>query len=171
MSVTIPSAPAARQAETRRRVIVSRPGTIEIIDDAAIEPAPNEALISMLVSGVCGSDLHAAQGKHPMVPLPYFPGHEVVGVVQAVGTDVTGIAPGMRVTPEPTLICGECKPCRTGRENICERLRFFGCGYSEGGMADTFTIPAQRLHVVPDDLTDRGASCQYARQMIPACLI
>jgi threonine dehydrogenase-like Zn-dependent dehydrogenase len=47
--------------------------------------------------------------------------------------------------------------CVTGRENICERLAFFGCGYAEGGMADAFTIPARRLHIVPDDLTDLQA--------------
>ena len=92
-----------------------------------------------------------------MVPLPYFPGHEVVGVVRAVGAGVTNVTPGMRVTPEPTLPCGDCKMCSTGRENICENLQFFGFGHSEGGMADFFSVPASRLHIVPDDLTDQQA--------------
>jgi 2-desacetyl-2-hydroxyethyl bacteriochlorophyllide A dehydrogenase len=141
----------------RRRVVVTRPAAIELVDAAAIEPGPGEALISMKVGGVCGSDLHAAAGLHPMIPLPYFPGHEVVGVVERVGTGVDGLTVGMRVTPEPTLPCGTCKLCLTGRENICENLQFFGCGYAEGGMADSFTVPARRLHVIPEDLTDLQA--------------
>jgi len=47
--------------------------------------------------------------------------------------------------------------CSTGRENICENLQFFGCGYAEGGLADFFTLPASRLHIIPDDLTDQQA--------------
>jgi len=142
---------------TRRRVIVTQPNTVEIIESVIPEPAPGEALVSLSIGGVCGSDLHAASGRHVMVPLPYFPGHEVVGVVRAVGVGVTNVAPGMRVTPEPTLPCGGCKMCSTGRENICENLQFFGCGYAEGGLADFFTLPASRLHIIPDDLTDQQA--------------
>jgi len=142
---------------TRRRVIVTKPNTVEIVKSVIPEPAANEALVSLSVGGVCGSDLHAASGRHLMVPLPYFPGHEVVGVVRAVGAGVTNVTPGMRVTPEPTLPCGDCKMCSTGRENICENLQFFGFGHSEGGMADFFTVPASRLHIVPDDLTDQQA--------------
>lgn len=48
--------------------------------------------------------------------------------------------------------------CTTGRSNICENLRFCGCGYSQGGMADFFTIPANRIHLVPDDLDDFQAA-------------
>ena len=59
---------------------------------------------------------------------------------------------GTRVTVEPDLPCWDCKNCRTGRENICENLRFFGCAHDQGGMAEYFTIDVRRLHVVPDDL-------------------
>jgi 2-desacetyl-2-hydroxyethyl bacteriochlorophyllide A dehydrogenase len=141
----------------RRRAVVERPAVIELIGAPVVGPGPGEALVTMTVSGVCGSDLHAAAGLHPMIPLPYFPGHEVVGVVERVGAGVDDIAIGMRVTPEPTLPCGTCKLCLTGRENICENLQFFGCGYAEGGMTDSFTVPAGRLHVIPDDLTDLQA--------------
>jgi len=102
--------------------------------------------------------MHAAHGRHPFVPLPYHPGHEVVGIVSEVGAEVTGIAVGDRVTVEPTLPCWTCKMCRTGRSNVCENLRFFGCGYEQGGMADFFTIPANRLHIIPDELSDLQAA-------------
>ena len=143
---------------SRRRIIISSPDVVEVVTEAVPEIGPDEALVSMLVSGVCGSDTHAMHGHHPAMKLPYYPGHEVVGIVEAVGDNVTGLAVGTRVTPEPTLPCGHCKMCRTNRENVCENLEFFGCGFREGGMADLFTVRADRLHVVPDDLSDLAAA-------------
>ena len=110
------------------------------------------------MAGVCGSDLHAARGHHPFVPLPYRPGHEVVGIIEAVGSAVTSAAPGQRVVVEPDLPCWACKMCTTRRENLCENLQFFGCGYPQGGMADYFTLAAGRLHPVPDTLHDQAAA-------------
>ncbi|MTD14732.1 alcohol dehydrogenase catalytic domain-containing protein [Nakamurella sp. YIM 132087] len=140
-----------------RRVIV-RPEGVQVVDAERPEPLPGEVLVEMSVSGVCGSDVHAAAGHHPFVPLPYLPGHEVVGTVRAVGAGVDGVAVGDHITVEPTLPCGECKMCRTGRSHICEHLRFFGCGYDQGGMADHFTVPVGRVHVLPTDITDLQAS-------------
>ena len=65
---------------------------------------------------------------------------------------------GDRVTVEPTLVCGHCKPCRNGAENLCENLEFFGCGYREGGMAEVFSVPARRLHQVPPAFSDYQAA-------------
>lgn len=141
-----------------RRIVVTAPATFEVTTVDRPDPGPEEVLVQTLVSGVCGSDLHAAHGKHPFVPLPYRPGHEVVGVVRAVGTDVSQVQVDQRVTVEPTLPCWHCKMCTTGRENLCENLRFFGCGYDQGGMADYFTVPANRLHVIPEELDDRQAA-------------
>jgi 2-desacetyl-2-hydroxyethyl bacteriochlorophyllide A dehydrogenase len=112
----------------------------------------------MTLAGVCGSDIHALRGRHPNVHPPYAPGHEVVGVVTAVPPDVTTVRAGERVTVEPDLPCWECKQCRAGRQNLCERLGFFGCGSAQGGMAESFTIDARRLHVVPDELDDLAAA-------------
>ena len=140
-----------------RRVVVY-PGRI-VIEAADIPaPRPNEALVRTLMAGVCGSDLHAAHGRHPFVPLPYRPGHEVVGVVETVGSAVEAFTPGQRVIVEPDLPCWTCKMCTSGRENLCENLQFFGCGYPQGGMADYFTMAANRLHPVPDVLDDPTAA-------------
>ncbi|WCM55947.1 zinc-dependent alcohol dehydrogenase [Microbacterium sp. EF45047] len=144
--------------ENMRRVIVQDVDTFVLTEAPVPQPGPGEVQVRTTVSGVCGSDTHAAHGRHPFVPLPYAPGHEVVGVVSAVGEGVDGWAAGDRVTVEPTLPCGGCKMCTTGRSNLCENLRFFGCGYEQGGMADFFTIPATRLHRIPDDLDDLQAA-------------
>jgi len=138
--------------------VVVRPDEIAIIDVQKPEPLANEVLVEMTVTGVCGSDTHAAAGHHPFVPLPYFPGHEVVGIVRQVGSDVTTTKVGDHVTVEPTLPCWTCKMCTTGRSNLCESLRFFGCGYDQGGMADYFTIGADRIHLIPAGMSDLEAA-------------
>jgi 2-desacetyl-2-hydroxyethyl bacteriochlorophyllide A dehydrogenase len=139
-----------------RRVVIY-PGQIAVETADIPAPGPNEALIRTLVAGVCGSDLHAAHGRHPFVALPYRPGHEVVGVVERTGS-AEGLTPGQRVTVAPYLPCWACKMCASGRENLCENLGFFGCGYSQGGMADYFTLPADRLFPVPETLDDHAAA-------------
>jgi len=140
----------------RRVVVYPDRIAVEVADIPA--PGPSEILVRTLVAGVCGSDLHAAHGRHPFVSLPYRPGHEVVGVIETAGAAVEGFGPGQRVIVEPDLPCWTCKMCTSGRENLCENLQFFGCGYDQGGMADYFTLPANRLHPVPDTLDDQTAA-------------
>src|SRR5512135_1499976 len=142
---------------TMRRGVVSVQG-IDVVEAEVPRPGPGQVLVHSLMTGICGSDTHAAHDRHPFIRLPYHPGHEVVGVVEAVGDGVTSVSAGQRVTVEPDLPCWNCKPCRTGRQNLCENLQFFGCGWEQGGMADYFNVPADRLHVVPDDLDDRTAA-------------
>lgn len=139
-----------------QRVLVTSSGVITE-EVSTPQPGPGEALVRGILAGVCGSDTHAAHGQHPFVSLPYAPGHEVVGVIESVpeGSDMR---PGQRVTLEPTVVCGECKQCRAGRENLCENLSFFGCVHPQGGMGQYYTIPASRLHLVPDSFTDEQAA-------------
>ena len=141
-----------------RRVIVTADHQVVVERIPAPTPGPDEALVRAVYSGVCGSDTHAQHGRHPHINLPYAVGHEVVGVVEQVGRDVADLSPGDRVTVEPTLPCWTCKQCRVGRTNLCENLDFFGCGHSQGGMAELFTVAANRLHRVPDDLNDLTAT-------------
>ncbi|MGC8627448.1 MAG: zinc-dependent alcohol dehydrogenase [Acidimicrobiales bacterium] len=143
---------------TRRRVLVSAPDVVEVVSEPVPELAPGEALVRLSVCGICGSDKAGYHGEHVFCKPPYYPGHEVVGVVVEVGGAVEGVAVGDRVTVEPTLICGHCKPCLNGAENLCENLEFFGCGYREGGMADVFAVRADRLHKVPSSFTDFQAA-------------
>jgi 2-desacetyl-2-hydroxyethyl bacteriochlorophyllide A dehydrogenase len=147
----------ASTVTTMRRVVVS-PSGVDVVASAIPPVAPGEVRVRSIMTGICGSDTHAAQGRHPFIRLPFHPGHEVVGIVDAVAADVESAWVGQRVTVEPYLPCWHCKPCRSGRENLCEHLRFFGCGYDQGALADYFTIDARRLHRVPGDLTDHAAA-------------
>ncbi len=141
----------------RRRVLMSAPGNVEVVTEALPHLERDDALVRLSLAGVCGSDKAALHGEHAFMGPPYYPGHEVVGVVIDVGEDVGEVEVGDRVTVEPTLPCGRCKPCLSSAENLCENLRFFGCGYREGAMADVFTVPASRLHKIPSELTDQQA--------------
>ena len=142
---------------TMRRVVATADGVV--LEQAEVpQPAPGEVQVRTTAVGVCGSDTHAVHGTHPFVPLPYLPGHEVIGVVEQTGEGVDPAWTGRRVTVEPDLNCGHCATCLRGDINLCENLQFFGCGYEQGGMADFFTIPAARLHHLPDALDDVAAS-------------
>ena len=143
---------------TSMRRVVIYPGRIAVETADIPVPGPGEALVRTLAAGVCGSDLHAAHGRHPFVALPYRPGHEVVGVIETTGQGAEGRTPGQRVFVAPYLPCWTCKMCASGRENLCENLQFFGCGYPQGGMADHFTLPVNRLFPVPDALDDHAAA-------------
>ncbi|WP_433296426.1 zinc-dependent alcohol dehydrogenase [Actinoplanes sp. CA-030573] len=140
-----------------RRVVVT-PAGVSVTSADVPEPREGEVLVRMAAAGVCGSDVHALQGKHPFIVLPYPPGHEVSGTVEALGPGVTAVRAGQRVTMEPFLPCWRCKQCVAGRQNVCENLRFFGCAHDQGGMADYFTVDQRRLHVIPDALDWRTAA-------------
>lgn len=78
-------------------------------------------------------------------------------MVAATGEGADGFVPGTRVIVEPNLYCGTCPQCRSGRYNICRQLKVFGC-QTPGGMADLFTIPADRVHRVPEAMSDLQAA-------------
>nr|WP_232375474.1 alcohol dehydrogenase catalytic domain-containing protein [Mycolicibacterium baixiangningiae] len=139
-----------------RRVVVSSLDDVVVETEVAHSPQPGETRVRTSVVGICGSDLHAACGRHPFIELPYRPGHEAVGVVDAVGTGVDEKWLGTRVTIEPNLACGHCTQCRAGRYNICRELLVFGC-QTAGALTDSFTIPVDRLVALPDELDDRHA--------------
>ncbi len=114
------------------------------------EPGPGEVRVRVLACGVCRTDLHVVDGELTDPTLPLVPGHEVVGAVDALGTDVSGLEEGTRVgIPWLGSTCGVCRFCTSGRENLCDAARFTGYhrngGYAEFAVADArfcFPIPS-----------------------------
>jgi L-iditol 2-dehydrogenase len=143
--------------EPTRQVLLAAPERVELRDARERDPGDGEVRVRTSVVGVCGSDVHAYRGVHPFIDLPVVPGHEVVGIVDAVGPGVRGVAEGDRVTAEANLVDGTCRYCLEGRYNQCEQLKVLGCQTS-GAMADLFTIPASRLHHLPASVGDRDAA-------------
>ena len=140
-----------------RRIVVNAADDIRVEQVAAPIAAPGEVVVKSSIVGICGSDVHAAHGRHPFMSLPFWPGHEVIGVVEAAGADAPAALVGQRVVIEPNLACGECTPCQRGRYNICATLDVFGC-QTPGGMTDRFAIAADRVIPLRDDLSDREAA-------------
>ncbi|MFT4232327.1 MAG: alcohol dehydrogenase catalytic domain-containing protein [Leucobacter sp.] len=145
------------EGQANRRVVVNSVDDIRVFEEEAPVAAADEVLVRSTVVGICGSDVHAAHGRHPFMSLPFWPGHEVVGVVEAAGSEAPADLVGRRVVIEPNLACGTCVPCRRGRYNICATLDVFGC-QTPGGMTDRFTIAADRVVPLPDDLSDLEAA-------------
>jgi len=137
-----------------RRVRITGLDTIEMRTEPPAELGTDEVRVRTATAGLCGSDTHALHGRHPLIPIPYYPGHEATGVVTELGSGVSSPAVGARVVVEPTLACGGCKQCERGVPNLCEHLEFFGCGHRQGAMADEFVVRADRLHVIPEDLDE-----------------
>jgi len=122
-------------------------GRLEAVDLEPGAPGPGEVSVRVLACGVCRTDLHVVDGELPVATLPLVPGHEIVGRVEHIGTQVETFSPGDRVgIPWLGWTCGECEFCRTQRENLCRRARFTGYqingGYAEHAVADArFCFP------------------------------
>ncbi len=127
-----------------KQAVMTAPGHIEFRQVEKPSPRPDEVLIQTRRIGVCGSDIHVWHGVHPYTSYPVVQGHEVSGVIAAVGRDVTGFAPGDPVTFMPQVTCGHCYPCTHGMDHICESLKVMG--FQTGGAAqEYFPIPADKV--------------------------
>ena len=123
---------------TMKAAVVRAFGQPLVIDEVPVpRPDPGQVLIKVVASGVCHTDLHAAEGDWPVKPEPPFiPGHEGVGYVAAVGAGVRSVKEGDRVgVPWLHTACGHCEHCITGWETLCGDQQ--NTGYSvDGGFAD-----------------------------------
>ncbi len=134
---------------------------VEDVEDPRVDE-PADAVIRVRSSAICGSDLHFFHGKAPLSPGDVM-GHEAVGVVEAVGSEVTAVAPGDRVVVAFTIICGRCWFCRRGETALCDRSRVLGAGIFGGDLpgaqAELLRVPDadHNLLPLPDDVEDESA--------------
>lgn len=125
-------------------------------------PGEHDVLIRVRASGICGSDLHGfmdAEGTARRDGL--IMGHEGAGDVVAIGSAVTRVAVGDRVTIDPQVSCGECVPCTKGWISICERKRVIGSslrGFEQGAMAEMVAVHEKQVFRIPDNVTFAQAS-------------
>ena len=135
-----------------KAAVVREFGQPLVIEDRPIpEPGPGQITVRMEASGLCHTDIHAANGDWPVKPAPPFvPGHEGVGPVHAIGDGVGGLKPGQRVAvPWLGYACGTCKHCLTGWETLCLQQR--NSGYAvDGCYAEYFLAEAAFAARVPD---------------------
>ena len=130
-------------------------------------PGPGEVLVKVRASGLCVSDIHIQDGKVGTVHLPYTPGHEMAGVIVAVGKGVDSARIGEHISAAIDIICGECEFCRTGRTNLCRSL--VRIGFERDGSHEEYcvipaknaftvapTIPFEEITGIPD-----AVGCMY----------
>jgi len=134
-----------------------KPGEIVFEDVPKPEVGKGQVLIKVRACGVCGSDVHVWRGEHPFTSYPVIQGHEFSGIVESVGEDVKGIRSGMKVTVEPSMVCGKCYPCRHGRYNICDNLKVMGF-QTDGCHREFFMVPAEKVIPVPEELSFESAA-------------
>ncbi|NDV09267.1 2,3-butanediol dehydrogenase [Rhodococcus sp. IEGM 248] len=128
------------------------------------EPTPGDGQVKVRVSrnGICGTDLHEyydgpifipPSDPHPLTgkAMPLVIGHEFSGVVTDVGRGVTDVHEGDHVAIEPVYRCGECRPCKSGRYNLCTSVGFHGL-MADGGMAEYTVVPRNQVHALPESI-------------------
>ena len=130
---------------------VYEPFKVHFLTKKIEELQPDEVLVKVRASAICGSDLHIARGMHPSAPLPVTIGHEFSGDVAAIGENVHNVRIGERVTVEPCIVCGECEACRHGDYGYCEHINFTYRN-GDGAMADYIVVKAQYVYELPEYL-------------------
>ena len=112
-------------------------------------PGPGEVRVKVMASGLCVSDIHIQDGIIGTVRLPYTPGHEMAGIIDAVGEGVANVKPGDHVAAAIDIVCGKCKFCRTGRTNLCKNL--VRIGFERNGSHEEYcVIPADNAFKIAD---------------------
>ena len=137
--------------------VMTKPGEIIFREIPVPEMGPDQVTVKIMNIGVCGSDIHVYHGKHPFTKYPVTQGHEVSGQITAVGSDVTGLQVGQKVTIEPQVTCGKCYPCRHGKYNLCEELKVMGF-QTTGTASEYFVVDASKVTPIPEEMSyEQGA--------------
>jgi 2-desacetyl-2-hydroxyethyl bacteriochlorophyllide A dehydrogenase len=141
-----------------RAAVITEPGAIAVRETPDPVPSHSQVVVEVGACGVCGTDLHIADGEFPPTPYPIVPGHEFAGTVVETGSGVaTGIAVGDRVAVDPSLFCGYCAACRAGRGNLCANWGAIG-DTVDGAFAERIAVPAVNAYRLPDHLSlEQGA--------------
>jgi len=133
-------------------------GHIGVVEREAAEPGVGEVRIAVAYTGICGTDLHVLHGNmDSRVSLPQSIGHEMSGVIDALGEGTEGLAAGQPVTVMPLDWCGECPACLAGNQHVCQRLAFVGID-TPGSLQEQWIVPASTVVPLPESLSLRHAA-------------
>ena len=121
-----------------------------------------DILVKVRAAGICHSDAHYRAGISPVRPVPLTLGHEVAGVVETIGAQVTNVKVGDRVCLHYNITCGDCYHCSTGNDQFCEKVLMLG-HYMDGGYAEYISVPARNAIRLPDEIPfEQGATLMCA---------
>lgn len=147
-------------------ILDRQPGPLRAAEVEVPEPAPGEVLLRVRACGVCRTDLHIIDGELDRAKLPLIPGHQIVATVESSGAGADRFGTGARVgVPWLGWTCGECRYCRSGKENLCERAVF--TGYTrDGGYADFAVADQDYCFPLPGGVGDVDAAPLLCAGMI-----
>lgn len=144
-----------------RALVKSRPEPGIWMEDIPVPGiGPNDVLIKIKKTSICGTDLHIVawdEWAQATIPTPMAVGHEYVGIVEKFGSEVEGLEIGQRVSGEGHVVCGRCRNCQAGRRHLC--INTVGVGVNRSGaFAEYVAIPGSNVQPVPADISDDVAS-------------
>jgi len=143
-----------------RFVGVNKP--LEMQDIPIPEFGDRDILVRVMAAGICHSDAHYRAGISPVRPIPLTLGHEVAGLVEKTGSQVTNMKIGARVCLHYNISCGDCYHCSTGNDQFCEKVLMLG-HYTNGGYAEYIVVPARNAIHLPDEIPfEQGATLMCA---------
>ena len=147
------------------------PLDIQIQQQETPQPGPGQVRLKVAAAGICGTDIEAYKGHQPKgwtITYPFRMGHELSGVVDAVGEGVTAYKVGDRVVPDGRIPCGRCSQCRQGHVNAC-----MNGGYTSGGFMEYSLYSQNSLTKIPDNLsfeqaafTEPASCCLYGNSKL-----
>ena len=145
-------------AATMKAVRLVKPGQpleLQLVPVPSL--GPQDVLVRVKAAGICHSDAHYRAGRSLVKPLPLTLGHEVAGVVEAAGAQVSQFKPGDRVCLHYLASCGQCLPCQRGNEQFCTSGAMMG-KYRDGGYAEFVLMPARSVFHLPEEIPfEQGA--------------
>ena len=143
-----------------KALICREPLNLELIDTER-PGKPSEGWVKLAVGfvGICGTDYHIYEGKHPFLQYPRIMGHEVSGTVLEAGTGVD-LAVGTHVIVNPYLSCGTCVACRKNKPNCCTSIQVLGV-HTDGAMCEEILVPAKNLYPAGDLSLEAAATVEF----------
>lgn len=136
-----------------RAAIIDTPNSVRVGEVPDPKPRDHDVVVAVGACGICGTDLHIADGHFPPTPYPIVPGHEFAGRIVEVGANAPGgFSVGDRVAVDPSLFCGHCGPCRAGHGNLCANWGATG-DTVDGAFAEYVAVPAATCYRMPDEMT------------------
>ena len=135
------------------KALVKAAETLKLMDIPDAPMGDGDARVRVRAAGICATDLHILSGRIKFERAPRVLGHEISGIVESVGKAVPSAWAGKNVIVDPVIGCGLCSTCRSGRRLLCRSGGELGTTGGNGGYAETVTVPATNLYILPEGLS------------------
>jgi len=140
-------------------VVCRQPGKIAVEERPEPKRGDGEVLVGVQRIGICGTDFHIYEGKHPYLQYPRIVGHEFSGeVIEA--PEGSGLKTGQTVVINPYVACGSCIACRNGKPNCCMKIGVLGV-HRDGAMCERISVPERNVYPAGRLTVDQGAACEF----------